>query len=99
MSDLKQKEGYIVFCNTNIGSKSEHFAPYLIQENGESIPVFFKDDNPFEHNALAEYHLRFCIIEGAMDDKNETFIISKVTEKQDPYKNTNKQGQKDEPVQ
>lgn len=87
MTDSKQKEGYLVFCNTNIGSKNEHFAPYLIQENGKSIPVFFKDDNPFENNALTKHHLRFCTVEGAMDDKNETFIISKMTEKQDPYKN------------
>jgi hypothetical protein len=77
--------GFVIFSLHNKGSKSEHFAPDLIIGKNETIPLYFKGDNPFENETLCPFHLKYCEIKGAFFSKRNVLEISEIKEIPDPY--------------
>src|SRR6056297_79216 len=84
MSDTKTYEGYVLFVLFNKGSKSEHFAPVLLTEQGVTYPLIKQDDNPFMHESLKPFHAKYCQIAGELNNENNQILVSNITEKPDP---------------
>ncbi len=80
--------GTIVFQIINTGSKSEGLHPFLYEGNGEFLKVWLEDDCSFEGDALKPYDGKSVIIEGALDEEVDIFIIENIQE----YLLTNPEG-------
>ena len=89
MDELHFYEGYIVFVLVNKGTKSERYAPLLIQEEGESQFLFRKDENPFSSNWFTPYHLAFCRVSGYPANDRNQIVVAEVEEIDDPIKARN----------
>jgi hypothetical protein len=86
MSESLKEEGYLVFTRVKTGTKSEHFAPLLVKDNGETRLLKKEGDNPFMHESLREYHLSYCQVTGEADEKTGTLKIGSIERKEDPAK-------------
>jgi hypothetical protein len=72
--------GTIVFQLINIGSKSEGLHPFLYEGKGEFLKVWLEEDCSFEGDALKPYDGKSVIIEGALDEEIDIFIIENIQE-------------------
>lgn len=84
MSDSKTYEGYVLFVLFNKGSKSEHFAPVLLTEQGVTYQLIKEGDNPFMHETFKPFHAKYCKVEGEINNKANQITISNISEKPDP---------------
>lgn len=84
MGNQPSIKGYIIFCNVETGSKSEHFAPLLFRAESSPVRLQKKGDNPFSHDSLKPFHLSYCEVIGEMNEKNSTFLVSEITKLPDP---------------
>ena len=80
--------GTIVFQLINIGSKSEGLHPFLYEGKGAFLKVWLEEDCSFEGDALKPYDGKSVIIEGALDEEIDIFIIENIQE----YLLTNPEG-------
>ena len=76
-SQVMSIEGVVRFVSHDEGSKSERIAPVLeCGADRADIPVYMKNDNPFENTSLRGYEgLRVRVI-GVM--RNGTFVAESV---------------------
>ncbi len=86
MSDNLKEEGYLIFTRVKTGTKSEHLAPLLVKNNGETRLLYKKGDNPFMHDSLREYHLSYCQVSGMPEEKTGTLQVEAIERKEDPAK-------------
>lgn len=80
--------GTIVFQFINTGSKSEGLHPFLYEGKGEFLKVWHEEDCSFEGDLLKPYDGKSVIIEGALDEEVDIFIIENIQE----YLLTNPEG-------
>jgi len=97
MADEEQFEGFILFVIFNKGSKSEHHAPVLVVENGQTIRLFKEGDNPFMYESIRQFHLSYCRVKGILDKEKNLIAVSDIEQLADPiislWKNTENETQ------
>ena len=81
------KTGYIVFLLRHCGSKSERFYPCLVQADSAIDWVRHQADDPFNHELLRQYHLKYVEVAGEASDDG-IFRVESVKELPPPYPRT-----------
>jgi hypothetical protein len=84
MDKQNQFKGYVVFVLFNKGSKSEHYAPALVMEEGITTELFKEGDNPFACESLKPFHLAYCLVSGYIDNKKNLITVSTIEQIEDP---------------
>lgn len=78
MNSSETLSGVVIFQRTNAGSKSEALLPYLYRGKDEPLlPVYLKDDNPFENSGLTAYDGQSVTIVGAIE--RGKFVITEIS--------------------
>lgn len=66
---MEKREGLLIFLQYAKGTKSESLKPYLYENKNAVLPLWKKDDNPFQNDSLCAYDGKHVIIEGRrLDD-------------------------------
>jgi len=78
-------EGYILFLEYAIGSRSEGVRPYIVQPNLKIIKIYFVGDDEFLNQRLSPYHRKYCKARGEFFEKSQKLRVSSVEEIPDPY--------------
>lgn len=81
------KSGFIVFLPRFGGSKSERLYPCLVQADSATDWVRHQADDPFNHQLLKQYHLKYVEVAGEVSDDG-IFRVESVKELPPPYPRT-----------
>ena len=81
------KTGYIVFLLRFCGSKSERSYPCLVQADSATDWLRHPADDPFNHQTLKQYHLKYVEVAGESCDDG-IFCVESVRELPPPYPRT-----------
>lgn len=84
MSKQNQFKGYVLFILINKGSKSEHYAPVLVDEDGIATKLFKEGDNPFTYESLKPFHQKYCLVTGSLDSKKNSISVESIESIEDP---------------
>lgn len=80
---MEKFEGFVVFVPLNVGSKSEHFGPVLV--NGKNvIELFKKSDNPFVADSFIPFHKLYCKITGVINNDKDRIEVESIEQASDP---------------
>jgi hypothetical protein len=84
VSKQGQFRGYVLFVLSNKGSKSEHYAPILVEDDGVANKLFKEGDNPFIYENLKPYHQKYCLVTGSLDSKKGVITVESIECIEDP---------------